>query len=145
MARSSEPTHEQPRAHPRGAAAPSRMPAFDDKESAPPDDAGPIGRSYDEDTDWRSLGVFGLGIAVGLALGAGVALLTAPRTGADTRELIGERARLTRDRVSGRWDDLRDEVGHLTRRGRRKIRRGAVLGRWKTEDVLDRQRRKGLW
>lgn len=144
MARSSEPTHERPRAQPRHIGSASHSTPVEEHDEMQSNDAGPIGRSYDSDTDWRTLGVLGAGIALGMALGAGVALLTAARTGADTRDLIGERARLTRDRVTDRWGDLRDEFGYLTHRGRRKMHRQATRGRWTAEDVLDRGRKR-MW
>ncbi|MDB4878858.1 MAG: hypothetical protein JWL60_304, partial [Gemmatimonadetes bacterium] len=36
-------------------------------------------------TDWQQVAIFGAGLALGIAVGAGAALLTAPRTGAETR------------------------------------------------------------
>lgn len=47
---------------------------------------------------------------LGLALGAGVALLLAPRTGEETRRVIGARARRATDRVRDRVADVADAV-----------------------------------
>lgn len=88
--------------------------------------------------DWRQPGAVAAGMAVGLMLGAGLALLFAPRSGMETREIIGDRARLFRDDASDRFDDLRDELSRVARRGRRRIRRGATRGRWAAEDIADR-------
>lgn len=102
----------------------------------------PIGRSYEAETDWMRLGSFGAGLALGALLGAGVALLFAPQTGEETRELLGERARSFRGDAGESWDDLRDELRWLSRRGGRKLRRGATRGRWTAEDLLDRGRKR---
>ena len=78
--------------------------------------------------DWQQLSVFGVGLALGLALGAGVALMTTPRTGAETRAVLRSRAGRLR-RTTGRrgrdaWDDLQDELQKATRAlRRRKLRR----------------------
>jgi len=93
----------------------------------------PVGRSYDEERDWRSPGILSLGIIAGALVGAGVALLLAPQSGEETREQIGIRARRLGSRADAGWDDLRDEL----RRLRRRSRRAATRGRWKVEDLLD--------
>ena len=95
--------------------------------------AAPVGRSYDEERDWRGAGVFTLGAFAGALVGAGVALLLAPRSGEETRDEIASRARRLRSRADTGWDDLRDEL----RRLRRRSRRAATRGRWKVEDILD--------
>ncbi len=107
-------------------------------EMEPMDDAYDIedmGRSYEETMEWDNIGVFGAGLAVGLALGAGLALLLAPRSGEETRELLGERSRWVTDRVSGGLDNVRENVERATRRSRRKLRRGITRGRWMVEDM----------
>ncbi|MDQ3697897.1 MAG: hypothetical protein M3373_07715 [Gemmatimonadota bacterium] len=104
--------------------------------------ARPRGRSYDEDGDWRQAGTLGLGLAIGLLLGAGIALITAPRSGEDTRARIGERARSFGGLAADRWDDLRDEMRWAARRGRRGVRRGMTRGRWAAEDLADRGRNR---
>jgi YtxH-like protein len=59
---------------------------------------------------------FAAGIIVGLALGAGVALLLAPQSGADTRHDIVRRGRRIKRRSRTAWDDLRSELGRLQRK-----------------------------
>jgi hypothetical protein len=93
----------------------------------------PLGRSYDEERDWRGPGILSLGILAGALVGAGVALLLAPQSGEETREQIAIRARRLGTRADAGWDDLRDEL----RRVRRRSRRAATRGRWKVEDLLD--------
>jgi hypothetical protein len=95
--------------------------------------AEPVGRSYEEERDWRGAGVFTLGAVAGALVGAGVALLLAPQSGVETRDEIASRARRLRSRADDSWDDLRDEL----RRLRRRSRRVATRGRWKVEDLLD--------
>jgi hypothetical protein len=95
--------------------------------------AEPVGRSYEEERDWRGAGVLSLGIIAGALVGAGVALLLAPQSGEETRERIAGRARRLGTRADEGWDDLRDEL----RRLRRRSRRAATRGRWKVEDILD--------
>jgi gas vesicle protein len=80
------------------------------------------------DTDWQEVAIFGAGLALGVILGAGGALLTAPRTGAETRAALGARAaRLRRGTVrnsQNAWDELRDELRQAKRsRRNRKLRK----------------------
>jgi hypothetical protein len=96
-------------------------------------------------TDWRQIGTLGVGIAIGVAVGAGIALLLAPMSGEETRDLIGDRARRLRGRAADSWDDLRDELRWAARRGRKRVRRGATRGRWAAEDAVDKARRRATW
>jgi len=93
----------------------------------------PVGRSWEEERDWRGAGILSLGVIAGALVGAGVALLFAPQSGEETRERIADRARSLGSRADASWDDLRDEL----RRLRRRSRRAATRGRWKVEDILD--------
>jgi hypothetical protein len=81
-----------------------------------------------EGTDWQEVAIFGAGLALGVILGAGGALLAAPRTGAETRAALGARAaRLRRTTVrssQNAWDELRDELRQAQRHRRnRKLRK----------------------
>ncbi|HEX5970290.1 MAG TPA: YtxH domain-containing protein [Gemmatimonadaceae bacterium] len=83
------------------------------------------------DTDWQEVAIFGAGLALGVILGAGGALLTAPRTGAETRAALGARAaRLRRTTVrssQNAWDELRDELRQAKRNRRnRKLQKRAM-------------------
>src|SRR5574340_41768 len=55
----------------------------------------------------RDVGLFGAGMGVGLLLGAGIALLLAPWSGAEIRRLIGTSARRVGHRVADRVEDIR--------------------------------------
>jgi gas vesicle protein len=85
--------------------------------------------------------VFGAGLALGVALGAGIALLAAPQTGAETRADLrygALRARRSIGRKSrNAWLDLRDELRGATQSiRRRKARRASERAR---RDELERE------
>jgi gas vesicle protein len=67
-------------------------------------------------------------VAIGLALGAGVALLFAPGSGSDTRHAIADRGRRLAGRGRDMWDDLRDEFRDAVRLRRRTRRRSRYDG-----------------
>ena len=82
------------------------------------------------DTDWRQVAIFGAGVAIGIAVGAGAALLAAPSSGAETRAVlrakVGRVQRSATRRGRDAWDDLRDEIGRVERAmQRRALRRTA--------------------
>ena len=82
------------------------------------------------ETDWQQVALFGVGVALGIAVGAGAALLAAPRSGAETRAVlrakVGRARRSTARRGRDAWDDLRDEIRGVKRAlQRRKMRRAA--------------------
>src|SRR4051812_25420203 len=83
-----------------------------------------------DETDWQQVAIFGAGVALGIAVGAGAALLSAPHSGAETRAILRARAgrvgRSTRRRGQDAWDDLRDELRGVKRAiQKRKLRRAA--------------------
>jgi hypothetical protein len=92
------------------------------------------GSPYEESRDWRALGVFAAGVAVGAAMGAGAALLLAPQSGEEARASIGRGRRRLGVRAHDAWDDLRDELRWAARRGVKRLRRGATRGRWALAD-----------
>ena len=53
---------------------------------------------------------FALGLFAGAVIGAGVALLFAPKTGTETRELLGQQYRGLADRVSEATETLRQQA-----------------------------------
>ena len=76
------------------------------------------GSPYRNVADKRTISMLGLGMIIGAAIGAGIALVAAPRSGEETR------------------DRIRDRVGHLGRRDEntwerlgRELRRAASLRR----------------
>jgi gas vesicle protein len=101
----------------------------------------PRGKSYSDEMKMKHVAIFGAGIALGAMIGAGAALLFAPQSGEETRELISERARGFGSRIGDRFDDARGDLNWYMKRGRRKLRRGAERGRWAGEDLADRVRK----
>ena len=95
------------------------------------------GRPYEEEIDWVRVGVFGLGVAVGAALGVGAALLFAPQSGAATRMALRRRSRLMGDRAADLWDDLGTELRLAARRGRRRARRVVRGARVRAAEKLE--------
>lgn len=82
------------------------------------------------ETDWQQVALFGAGLALGIAVGAGAALLAAPQSGKETRAALGARAarvgRTTSRRGRDAWDDLGDEIHEVKRTlQRRKAKRAA--------------------
>jgi gas vesicle protein len=53
---------------------------------------------------------FALGLFAGAVIGAGVALLFAPKTGSETRELLGQQYRGLADRVSDATESIRQQA-----------------------------------
>jgi hypothetical protein len=138
MARTSEYSSSRP----SGTASRSRTSDLDSGDSMDAmGSARARGSSYSEDMQWRHAAIFGAGVALGALLGAGAALLYAPQSGEETREMLSERAHGFRGRIGDRLDDARGDLGWYMRRGRRKLRRGAKRGRWAGEDLADRIRR----
>lgn len=88
------------------------------------------------ETDWKEVAIFGAGVALGLALGAGTALLFAPRSGRETRQSIARAGRGATRRTHDAWDDLRYELRRAARRGRH-----AASSSWR-ERRLDAQHRR---
>lgn len=80
-------------------------------------------RRGDIEIAWREVAIFSAGIALGLAVGAGSALLLAPESGEEVRAAIARRGRRAGRRAHDAWDDLRDELRFAARRGRRRVRR----------------------
>ncbi len=97
--------------------------------------------SADGGADWQRLSVFGAGLALGIAVGAGVALITTPRTGVETRAVLRSRAarlqRTTSRRGRDAWDDLHDELQKATRALRRRKMRRLARRELARESSLD--------
>jgi hypothetical protein len=83
-------------------------------------------------------GVFAMGLAIGALLGAGVALLTAPQSGATTRRLIRRQVSDLTEDAGDVWGDLGAELRHVVNRGRRRVRRKANRARWAAADFVER-------
>jgi gas vesicle protein len=73
------------------------------------------------------------GLAIGLLVGAGVALLLAPERGADTRRVLKRGFRRAGIRGKDAWEDLRLEL----KRARRELRRARKRGEIAAEELTD--------
>ena len=57
---------------------------------------------------------FGIGLLTGAVIGGVIALLYAPKTGKETRQLIKDKATSVMDAVKGRTAEVADEVKEKT-------------------------------
>lgn len=65
--------------------------------------------------DWSNIGIFATGLALGVALGATAALLSAPVSGRDLRQRVARKFGRGEDDESA-WDQLGDELAHARRK-----------------------------
>lgn len=102
----------------------------------PPPRKRAVGSPYRNVPDKPGVSMLGIGILVGIAIGAGVALLAAPQSGEDTRDNIRDRIRHLRgqDRT---WDKLARELRRASA-----LRRKHDLERHRKQEqkAIDRQR-----
>jgi gas vesicle protein len=73
---------------------------------------------YREDQSGAS---FMLGIMTGAFIGAGVALLFAPKTGNEMRQQLGQQYRGLAERVGETTHNLRETASHLREQGRERV------------------------
>jgi gas vesicle protein len=116
-------------------AGPSRSQPVNPSSTAPGSRraTGPVPRRGADDThetDWQQVALFGAGLALGIALGAGIAMLTAPQSGeetrADLRRFATRKRRALGRRSNEAWLDLRAELRGAKRAlARRKAQRAA--------------------
>ncbi|HUO51165.1 MAG TPA: YtxH domain-containing protein [Gemmatimonadaceae bacterium] len=99
-----------------------------------------MSHDYEEDEGRVVIVKRGGGIApflIGLAVGAGIALLYAPQSGAETRRLIRRKARRAVDTARMAGEDLADGVRDRVDRAKRRVEEGLDDAR----DAFDRERR----
>lgn len=96
----------------------------------------PSGSSYRNVPDSRSISLLGLGMVIGVAIGAGITLLTAPRSGEEMRDRIRDRVRHIRGKDDA-WSKLQRELKRAV-----KVRRRSALEKRRIEDqkALERER-----
>ena len=92
----------------------------------------PTVQAEELELDWQRLAIFAGGALLGVAVGAGAALLLAPQSGEATRRDLLRRGRRFGVRTADAWEDLRDELRWAARRGRRQVGRA----------LRDRRRRR---
>ncbi len=81
--------------------------------------ARPRGKPYTQEREWRVVAILGAGLA-GAAIGAGLALLVAPQSGAHTRLALTRELRRRRPWRSSPWAQLGEELRKAA--GRRNFR-----------------------
>ena len=69
--------------------------------------------NHDDDGNGKP---FAAGLLIGALLGAGVALLFAPQSGADTRRMIRKRAKKLAAGAEDRFDDVKDRIRQARRK-----------------------------
>ena len=77
-------------------------------------------------SDSRPVGPVAAGVALGLLVGAGMALLLAPREGTDARRVLRRGIRRVGYRGQDAWLDLRDELRRAAIKVRRARRRRLI-------------------
>lgn len=87
-----------------------------------------------EKREGSSIGPF----LIGLALGAGIALLMAPQSGDETRREIAERARRAKDAARDAIGDLGDVIGEKLEQARDKVDDGIESAR----EAVDSRRQR---
>ena len=69
----------------------------------------------------HSAGSFISGLLLGVAVGAGLALLMAPQSGQRTRRQLRRSVEDLTDSAADRWDDVTGEVRDAVRTGKKKL------------------------
>lgn len=77
--------------------------------------------------------MLGLGMVIGAAIGAGIALVAAPRSGEDTRDRIRDKVRHLRGRDDSTWEKLG-----------RELKRAAKVRRMEVAEQRARHEKAGL-
>ena len=72
-------------------------------------------------TDREGGAGFGIGLLVGAAIGLAIGFLFAPRPGAETRELLREKADVARGRAVEAARKVRETAGEAVKRARAKM------------------------
>ena len=73
--------------------------------------------------DEQSGASFVLGMMTGAFIGAGIAILFAPKSGQEMRQQLGEQYRGLADRVGETTQSLRESAQSLTEQGRERVQR----------------------
>lgn len=80
--------------------------------------------------------MLGLGMVIGVAIGAGIALLTAPRSGEEMRDRIRDRVRHIRGNDDA-WTKLQRELKRAI-----KVRRRSALEKRRIEDQTELEKQR---
>lgn len=83
--------------------------------------SSPRGRPFTRQADWRVAALVGASVAAGAVLGASIALLMAPQSGAHTRLALSKQLRGRRPWRTSPWNQLGDELRKAARRRNRRL------------------------
>ena len=96
----------------------------------------PTDSEADAEHGWDTTS-FLTGIALGAAVGAGIALLFAPAPGGDTRRLVRSKAKAVSRAAADTWVSAREDARRSIKAKKEALRRGLVKGLEKLEERLD--------
>jgi hypothetical protein len=83
----------------------------------------PRGRPFSREANWHTIALVGAGLAAGAVLGASLALLLAPQSGAHTRLALTKELRRRRPWRRSPWQQLGEELKHVAHNRMRRLRR----------------------
>lgn len=89
-----------------------------------------------------SFGDFLTGLLVGGAVGYAMAMLTAPRPGDETRQMLEEKGRVIRDKAQEAVNETVDRASHVVEEGRSKIESTVGQVRGHTDELKERGEKK---
>jgi gas vesicle protein len=93
--------------------------------------------SHDDANGRNSGSTFLIGFIAGSMLGAGLALLFAPRPGDETRREVAERAQRVRDKARDGLGSASDRVAHFAERGKAMYQTAAEKAREAAQAVRE--------
>jgi hypothetical protein len=85
----------------------------------------PRGRPFSRHADWHTVALVSASVAAGALLGAGMALLIAPQSGAHTRLALSRELRRHRPWRRSPWEQLGSELSKAAQRRNRRLGRRA--------------------
>jgi len=93
--------------------------------------------AYETERDSRhgGAGSFAAGVLIGAAIGAGLALLLAPKSGRAIREDLAERARKARESAAEGYRHSREKVGEIVGKGREAYEKARGVAQRTKEDI----------
>ena len=93
--------------------------------------------AYDTERESQHVGTgsFALGVVIGAAIGAGLALLLAPRSGRELRGDLASRARKARESAADGYRQGRERVEHLVDKGREAYDKARGVAHRTKEDI----------
>jgi hypothetical protein len=110
-----------PRTRPRASSGAAAGEASDRASSDSSKLARPRGKPFSRRADWHTVALVGASVAAGAVVGAGVALLMAPQSGAHTRLALRSQLRRRRPWRHSPWEQLGEELSSAAQRRNQRI------------------------